>query len=143
MTRTRDVRLAWALVLAWMLLIFVLSSQSGLGGQEWPPLLQALRKLGHVVEYSVLGVLLGWALLVTWRARGHHATATGARTLLARAWLLGAILAVLYAITDELHQGFIPQRGAHFEDVLIDALSAIAALGVWYIMLNSKPSNAT
>jgi VanZ family protein len=147
-TRDRNVTLAWGLALAWMLLIFVLSSQGGLGGQQWPPLLQALRKLGHVIEYAVLGILLGWALLVTWSARNTNtgpsaSPATPRRTLLARAWLWGAILATLYAVTDELHQGFVPGRGPHLEDVIIDALSAIAALGIWYIMLNTNVKRKT
>jgi VanZ family protein len=132
----RGVALAWGFVLLWMLLIFALSAQSGLGGQEWPPPLQAVRKLGHVAEYSVLAVLVGRALLATWRRRGGGSTLLQSkRILLARAWLVGVALTTLYAITDEAHQGLVPQRGPHIEDVLIDALSATAALGIWYIVL--------
>ena len=119
-----------------MLLIFVLSAQSALGGMEWPPVFMALRKSAHIIEYAVLSILLGRALVTTWRARNDHETPK--RTLLVRAWWLGVVLATLYAATDEFHQSFVPRRGAHIEDVLIDALSATAALGIWYIAQTGK-----
>jgi VanZ family protein len=123
----------WGPPVAWMGVIFFMSSQSALGGMEGPPLFQALRKVGHIIEYSVLGVLLGRALAATWIANGAERRQGMLRAILARAWWVGAGLATLYAVTDELHQSFVPRRGAHVEDVLIDALSAIAALGIWYI----------
>ncbi len=132
----RNIVISWCLVLLWMLLIFFLSAQSALGGMEWPPILMAFRKSGHIVEYSVLGLLLGRALLTTWRAR--NGSETPPRTLLVRAWWLGVALATLYASTDEFHQSFVPQRGAHIADVLVDVLSATAALGVWYIMQTGR-----
>lgn len=125
----------WGLAFLWMLLIFFLSSQSDLGGMAWPPILMALRKSGHIIEYAVLGLLFGKALISTWRARNGYETPT--RTLLMRVWWIGVALSALYAISDEYHQSFVPQRGAHFADILIDTLSAIAGLGIWYIVRTS------
>lgn len=128
----RNVLIAWTLVFLWMSVIFFFSAQSALGRMELPPLFAALRKTGHIVEYAILALLLGKALIASWRVRAELATAT--RTIFARAWWLGVTLATLYAASDEFHQSFVPNRGAHVIDVIIDCLSATAALGVWYII---------
>ena len=67
-----------------------------------------LRKIAHATEYAVLG-----ALLV--RATGRPRTA--------------AVLGVLYAVSDEVHQGFVPGRHASPLDVGIDVVGVL--LGVW------------
>src|SRR3954454_13946193 len=87
--------------LALMALIFFLSAQpdlsSGLG--DWD---LVLRKLAHMTEYAVLYLL--WL-----RALPQ-----------ARPWIPVAI-ALGYAVTDEVHQGFVQGRHAAAIDVLIDA----------------------
>jgi hypothetical protein len=97
---------AWLPVVAWAGLIFALSSipdlGTGLGGWDL-----ALRKLAHAAEYAVLGLLLQRAL--------DHAWAS---------FLLGAA----YAVTDEVHQAFVPGRLGSPVDVAIDA--AGVAVGV-------------
>ena len=37
-------------------------------------------------------------------------------------------MAVLYAVTDEIHQGFVPGRNPQFTDLLIDAAGAATPL---------------
>ena len=97
---------AWLPVVAWAGLIFTLSSipdlGTGLGGWDL-----VLRKLAHTAEYAVLGLLLFRALESAWTA-----------------FLLGAA----YAVTDELHQAFVPGRQGAPLDVAIDA--AGVAVGV-------------
>jgi VanZ family protein len=132
--RERTLLALWLPVLAWMAVIFFLSAQSSLGDMQLPPLFGALRKSGHIFEYAVLALLLGRALLGTWRARGEKLS----RTLLNRVWWVGAAAATLYGITDEFHQTFVPKRGGYPTDVLIDALAAIAALGIWNIIATRK-----
>lgn len=126
----RAIIIAWGAVLICMALIFYFSSQSSLGGMKWPPVFQALRKSSHIVEYGTLGVLIGIAIIETAAYRGLSLT----RALYRRAWWVGVGLATLYAASDEFHQSFVPHRGAHFEDVVIDALSATAVLGIWFII---------
>jgi VanZ family protein len=73
-----------------------------------------IRKLGHFTEYAVFGWLIMRALR---DARGwqlHHA-------------LLAIALAGTYAVSDELHQVFVPGRTAAIGDVLIDMLGAATA----------------
>jgi hypothetical protein len=71
--------------------------------------------------------------------KGYHVTEFFALTLVAGLalrcfgvgkWITGAaVLAVLYACTDEWHQTFVPARGGRVTDVLIDCIGiGLAAL---------------
>ena len=97
---------AWLPVVAWAGLIFALSSipdlGTGLGGWDL-----VLRKAAHVAEYAILGALLVRAVISPWMA---------------------VTLGTIYALTDELHQHFVPGREASVLDVAIDALGV--AVGV-------------
>ncbi len=126
----RDALFAWGPTILWMGAIYYASSVNTWTVVEGPPELQAVRKSAHVFEYALLALLIGRALLGTWTAGGGGAT----RTLMLWVWRWGALLASLYAVSDEVHQGFVPRREFHFEDIAIDMLSAIAALGVWYVI---------
>lgn len=83
-----------------------------------------VRKTAHVVEYAILSMLL-------WRAL--RKPQKGQWGLWNRRAALGAFaLAVLYAITDELHQSFVPSRQGQITDVLIDSFgAALGLLTVW------------
>jgi VanZ family protein len=101
----------WLPVVAWAALIFAFSSVpdlgTGLGG--WDLL---LRKIAHAGEYAVLG-----ALLV--RAAG-------------RPWVAVA-LGVAYAISDEIHQSFVPGRAGSPLDVALDAAGVLAGVALWQL----------
>jgi VanZ family protein len=76
----------------------------------------AVRKTAHATEYAILALLL-------WRALRRTAPGWDGRA----AWLAFA-LAALFALSDEWHQSFVPNRQAHPLDVLIDSAGAAAAL---------------
>jgi hypothetical protein len=99
----------WLPVLAWAALIFAFSAVpdlgTGLGGWDL-----VLRKLAHAAEYAVLG-----ALLV--RATGR----TG----------LAIALGTLYAVSDEIHQTFVPGRLGSPIDVAIDAIGVVSGVVLW------------
>jgi VanZ family protein len=127
----REVALAWGPAVLWAIAIFYVSAQNTWTVFEGPPLVSALRKLGHVFEYAVLALLVGRGLLALFTGWGKkHAT----RRVLLRVWQLGVVVSTLYAMTDEFHQLFVPKRVGYIWDVLVDALSATAALGIWYIV---------
>jgi VanZ family protein len=74
-----------------------------------------IRKMAHVTEYFVLGLLL---------VRGIRGTRTGWRM----EWALSAVaIAAGWAALDELHQAFVPSRGPSMRDVLIDVCGAALA----------------
>jgi VanZ family protein len=105
--------LAWAPAVAWAATIFMLSSQPRL-----PSLPGVGDKQGHAFTFGVLAVLCLAGL-------------TGARLWkVNRSLVMGAFaLAVLYGVSDEVHQSFVPGRTPDVEDLLADALGAAVALG--------------
>jgi len=105
----------WLPVLAWMGLIFFGSSRSDLPTHPNDNIDTLAKKAMHGVEYSVLAALL-------WRALAEgKGSSKGSLTLK----VLGVSL--LYALSDELHQRFVPGRGS-LGDVFIDGISIVAAL---------------
>lgn len=100
-------RYAWPLLL--MGVIFVLSAQpdlnSGLGTVDLVG-----RKVVHMTEYGVLFWL--WA-----RATGRPA--------------LAAVIALVYAATDEYHQTFVAGRHGSPVDWVIDGAGIAIAAAVW------------
>jgi VanZ family protein len=112
---------AWAPVVLWAAVIFVLSSVPGLGTDLgiWDTI---LRKGAHITEYAILAVLLV-------RALGRDAPA----------FLLG----LAYAGTDELHQHFVRGRHASPVDVAIDAMGLALGLLVFHATRSWTPSRST
>lgn len=102
----------WLAACAWMGLIFVLSAQStfpvALG--RWSQLRDIF---GHLVAYGVLAVL--------WR---NALRASGVR----RAAVWAFAIAILYGISDEFHQSFVPGRHPDLFDLATDAVGATAGL---------------
>ncbi len=133
MTRQLDRRakLHIAITAAWMVFIFVQSALPGdLSGAESNVVVQAIvrltgadgaalsffvRKAAHFTEYAVLGGLL----------------AVCARDFGRSFWLAWGIGA-LYAVTDEIHQAFVPERACAVMDMGIDA--AGVAFGVLIVL---------
>ena len=130
----------WLLVVVWMFIIFLLSNESAdgssvrsdaivgtlqsLGMSGSAELLSVIiRKIAHVTAYAVLGALIVWAFSV-------H------RRVTRRLILLSIIVAGVYAISDEIHQAFIPGRSAEVRDVLFDTIGAMigASLAGWAII---------
>lgn len=111
----RRLLLRWGLAAAWMGLIFYFSAQTNFDfvPERWQvdPLSWAV----HFLEYGVLALLLWQALRATPRL-SHRATS------------LAFILTVLYAISDEWHQFYVPGRYSDVRDVMVDVLGALAAL---------------
>ena len=101
--------LRWLAVVFWTAAIFAFSAVSSLASPFEPLHDFILRKLAHIGEYMILTALLFWAL------RGHIARNS-------YALLIAAVMAVLYAFSDEWHQTFVPGREGSLLDVGIDAL---------------------
>jgi VanZ family protein len=107
----------WGPVVAWAGLIFVLSSipdlGTGLGGWDL-----VLRKLAHAAEFAVLGFLLLRAIGQEWAALA---------------------LGIAYAVSDELHQHFVPGRFGSPFDVMLDAVGvAVGVLAVGHRWQRSR-----
>ena len=106
--------IVWAPVIAWAGLVFALSAQPDLRFLPDDALDLVVRKLGHAGVFGILALLL-------WRA---IATTTSQRP----AWAWALVLTILYAITDEFHQGLVVGRHASPVDVGVDALGGLIAV---------------
>ena len=79
----------------------------------------ALRKLAHVTEYLILGLLL---------FRAFRDDSKELRIL--RLGIFFLTVLVLYAASDEFHQTVVHARTASLDDVIIDILGSIIGLGL-------------
>jgi VanZ family protein len=117
---------AWFPVLAWAMVIFGFSAQPNLRFLPDDALDLIVRKIGHAGVFGLLALLV-------WRALG---ITTGWRR--PRTWGVALGLTVLYAITDELHQGLVAGRHPSAVDVGIDSLGALLAIGVVLVVAGNR-----
>ena len=131
----------WLPVLAWMIFIFI-GSTDLLSAEHTSrfigPFLRwfapdvpdatiasvqlVVRKCAHLTEYAILAALICRALRV------HR------KRVLVLAFLLTAVCAVL----DEFHQSFVASRTASPWDVAIDCIGALAGLALYSLFSNRK-----
>ncbi len=104
-------RWAWALVVVYMALIFVLSSIS-----NTPALPGGSDKQLHGLLYGGLAGLIMRALAGGWNRRMTMGMAVTA-----------IVIAGLYGISDEYHQSFVPNRQSDPSDVVADTVGAAVA----------------
>jgi VanZ family protein len=111
----------WLPPLLVMAAIFYLSHQPDLPHAPDPWLDVLLKKLAHAAEYTILFLLL----LRAWR-RDRAADQALKTSILTTA---------LYAISDELHQAFVPGRKANWYDVVIDVSGVLL---LWWLLRNGR-----
>lgn len=102
----------WLPVFLWALVIFAVSSIEQIKVSEFFIWDFIAKKLAHVGEYAVLYTLI---------FRATHGK-----------WLLTFALTMGYALTDEIHQSFVPGRSAAIYDLGFDLTGAgIASYSIW------------
>jgi VanZ family protein len=129
MSERRDALIAWGPAVVLMVLIFIFSAQpkpappahtNGVYFSGVMPIFTAqdlnalIKKGAHVAGYGLLGVLI---------MRGLLAQGISAR----EAAYFATLLAFSYALTDELHQAFVPGRHATVLDIGFDYVGAASA----------------
>ena len=133
-------------VVFWMAIIFKLSAQPGEQSnilsakvttvivrlaQQFRPdvnvvsLNYFIRKCAHFLAYLVLGIIVLFAM----RRIGLTDKKGIGLTLL---------LCISYAITDELHQAFVPGRTPKLLDVLIDSSGASLGIGIYLLYVENR-----
>jgi|HigsolmetaAR202D_1030399.scaffolds.fasta_scaffold06631_7 VanZ family protein len=112
----------WLAVILWMGVIFAFSAQPTLprASNDWLDFL--VKKGAHFSVFAFLSVLIWQALY--WRERG---------------WSWAWVITLLYAISDEWHQSFVPGRNPALRDVVIDACGAATALLIFYWLRKRSP----
>lgn len=118
------------LLIAWMGVIYYFSNQSD--SNQWTleifgDLNYFARKGAHMTEYAVLFWLGLW--FQSSFAGNEFADRLLDKRIPYRRLLLPFLLTFFYAMSDEWHQSFVPNRSSLFSDVLIDSCgSGIASL---------------
>ena len=116
-------------VLIWMSQIFATSAHSNpadmlprfLVGFLWNTTLFGQRlffllgPLGHAFNFAILAILFAWAI-------------SASEMLSPGKFRLVSSLTFLYALSDEIHQIFVPTRTFQIQDLIVDALGALLGL---------------
>ena len=135
----------WLPVIAWMLLIFIASTDlmsaqhtsrfigpfllwlhPGISPEALRAVQFAVRKAAHVMEYAILGVLLVRA----WRG--------GVRAICWWHALAALLMAGTYAALDEFHQSFVASRTGSPLDVAIDTCGAALGVALYFAALQLR-----
>ena len=145
--RGRGALIAWVLVAAWAGFIFFMSARTASEFQHDAGILALLKEaiegalahmagqsvdimpIAHFCEYFLFALLLA-------NAMRHHARIP---LNLALAW----VIAALYAITDELHQAFVPGRDCDAADWVTDVAGAAIALCLWWVFHQLRNRNSS
>lgn len=102
--------LPWVYVLLWCTIIFIFSSIPHLKIEILGFWDFVLRKIVHITEYFILVVLFLRAFVKTTNLKKSSV------------YFWSIFLSIVYAITDEYHQHFVPGRHFAITDILIDSI---------------------
>lgn len=104
-------------IIIWMSVIFYFSSRSttGIGTNQTDRFI--ILKSFHLIEYAILAFLLLFAIYKN---------------------KLAIFIAYLYAISDEIHQYFIPGRTGLFRDTLIDLIGILIGIFIFNKIFSLK-----
>ena len=90
---------------------------------DWGP----IDKVFHLVEFTVLGVLLARALSYSLR-----------RILPTSIWIIAFAVAVLFGMSDEWHQSFVLGRHSSISDLIADTIGSAIGVGIVYLRVKRK-----
>ena len=133
--------ISWLLVILWMALIFYLSHQPATESNSLSTGIterivtiiervtsdidfdvssfnHIVRKNAHFFAYLILGVLVSNAL------KNNDFKGTNR-------FLIALAICVLYAISDEIHQLFIPGRAGQVRDIIIDSAGVVVGISAY------------
>lgn len=116
----------WLPTLIWAGIIFAFSNHSVIRTSEFFFADFILKKTAHFTEYLILFVLV---------YRSFKNTIIPGKN---KCLYLSLILTVLYAISDEIHQTFVPGREGRPRDVFIDSLGIVTA----FYLINNWLANS-
>lgn len=112
------------IALFYALLIFVVSAIP----QIPPPLgFKWGDKVAHLLEYGVFSFLLFLAFYTS-----------GKESLKRHVFLLSVLIGMVYGLSDEIHQKFVPGRNCDIYDFLADGLGIIVVQTVLWLYLKRK-----
>ena len=100
------------------ILIFILSASPSISP---PPGFVLEDKIYHFIEYGVFSLLLFLVFFTS-----------GREYLRKHVFLLSTLVGMAYAVSDEIHQKFVPGRSSEFLDFVADSLGIVLVqIGIW------------
>lgn len=99
-------------------ILFFLSHQSG--DTLVLPSFFGADKIAHMTAYGVLALTVLWSF-------GKKGMERKGRTI-----ILTVLFCLLYGVSDEYHQSFIPYRSVSVFDILADAVGAFCLCLIWF-----------
>ncbi len=126
--------LFWILTVAVMIFIFKFSSDTGEESEAISQNLlgiiiefigqfishNTLRKLAHFTEFAALGFCVTGAIHFTF----------GKRKL-----IISLVPCIIYAISDEIHQYFVPERACRIFDVFVDSSGSLTGILIFFAFI--------
>ena len=122
MKKIRRFLILWGPAVLWMIIIFVFSSRPSIAVAETPLFNFLVFKFLHMVEYAILFLLI-------LRANKKNGKITQ------KMFFYSLLISILYAVSDEIHQTFVPTREGRIRDVLIDT----AGIAIMYMYIKGRP----
>lgn len=137
--RIMNIVIGWVLIIAWMILIFVMSNEPATISDEKSKFVIyvfnilgitldsffgelanfVVRKTAHFSEYMILFLLL-------YNVFRNYSNFKGA-------CILSILMVLGYACTDEIHQLFVQGRTGRVQDVLIDTSGGVFGMVILYV----------
>lgn len=81
---------------------------------------ERIRKIAHFSLFLLLGVSVLLSALVTFIKKGKH--------YIQKTALFSLLFCILYAISDEIHQVYVPGRTFQISDILTDSFGSLAGM---------------
>lgn len=124
----------WLLTAAVMVIIFMFSADTGEESEEISMSLfgmlidfigqfishDVLRKIAHFTEFATLGFCMTGAIHFTFEKKS---------------FFLPFIPCALYAVSDEIHQYFVPERACRIFDIFVDSCGIATGIGIFLLFL--------
>ena len=116
-------QIAWFFTLIIAAAIFYLSSQTfqGGGGKGY---------LSYIYHFSIFFFLAFFLLIASIKGKLNK-----------EIFFISLLLAILYGISDELHQSFVPGRYADVQDVLMNSVGIMTAAVVYILTIIFRSGN--
>lgn len=135
-------KLSIIFTLAWMIIIFTMSSFNSIESANQSNYIVniisnvlninniellnlIIRKLAHYIEYLILGILVINMFI---------------KNNIPQSYLISIIFCIIYAISDEIHQLFVPGRACQIKDILIDSIGSITGIYLYKLISKRKKS---
>lgn len=124
----------WLLCIAVMYIIFMFSAATGEESEEVSQNLlskiiefvgnfishNTLRKLAHFSEFAALGFCFTGAIHYTFGKRKFY---------------IPLIPSFIYAVSDEIHQYFVPERACRVFDIFVDTCGIMTGIGIFLLCI--------